>query len=67
MTDNPFLSQTIKRDARDLAKQRSRSALDESRSAESSNAFSEKSQRSFSNNERGSEDLIDMMEKGAFD
>lgn len=67
MSDNPFLSQTIKRDARDLAKQRSRSALDESRSAESSKAFSKESQRSFSNNERGSEDLIDMMEKGAFD
>lgn len=66
MTKDPLTSSTIKRDARDFAKKkRSRSALDSSRAAESKE-FSESSQKKFSGNERGSEDVIDMYEKGAF-
>lgn len=66
MTKDPLTSSTIKRDARDFAKKkRSRSALDSSRVAESKE-FSENSQKKFGGNERGSEDVMDMYEKGAF-
>lgn len=66
MTKDPITSSTIKRDARDFAKKRrSRSALDSSRAAESKE-FSEDSQKKFGGNERGSEDVMDMYEKGAF-
>ena len=66
MTKDPLTSSTIKRDARDFAKKkRSHSALDSSRAAESKE-FSENSQKKFGGNERGSEDVIDMYEKGAF-
>ena len=66
MNSNPFLSKRIKHDARDLAAKRSRSAIDLERSEES-NEFSQDAQDAFSKNERGSEDLMDMYEKGAFD
>ena len=66
MTKDPLTSSIIKRDARDFAKKkRSRSALDSSRAVESKE-FSESSQKKVSGNERGSEDVIDMYEKGAF-
>ena len=66
MTKDPLTSSTIKRDARDFARKRkSRSALDSSRAAESTE-FSKSSQKKFGGNERGSEDLMDMYEKGAF-
>ena len=67
MERDPLTSSTIKRDARDFAKKRrkSRSALDSSRAAES-NEFSEESQKKFGENERGSEDVMDMYQKGAF-
>ena len=66
MTKDPLTTSTIKRDARDFAKKkRSRSALDSSRAAESKE-FSENSQKKFGGNERGSEDVRDMYEKGAF-
>ena len=66
MTKDPLTSSIIKRDVRDFAKKkRSRSALDSSRAVESKE-FSESSQKKFSGNERGSEDVIDMYEKGAF-
>lgn len=66
MDTNPFTKATVKRDARDFAKnyKKRNSAIDETRSAES--AFSQDAQESFSGNERGSEDLMDMYEKGAF-
>ena len=66
MTKDPPTTSTIKRDARAFAKKkRSRSALDSSRAAESKE-FSENSQKKFGGNERGSEDVMDMYEKGAF-
>lgn len=66
MTKDPLTASTIKRDARDFARRRkSRSALDSSRAAES-NEFSESSQKKFGGNERGSEEVIDMYSKGAF-
>lgn len=64
--NDPFTKNVVKRDARDLARKRRNSALDETRSNESNN-FSKESQDAFSGNERGSEDLMDMYEKGAFD
>ena len=64
--NDPFTQNVVKRDARDLARKRRNSALDETRSNESNN-FSQESQDAFSVNERGSEDLMDMYEKGAFD
>lgn len=64
--NDPFTQNVVKRDARDLARKRRNFALDETRSNESNN-FSQESQDAFSGNERGSEDLMDMYEKGAFD
>lgn len=67
MDTNPFTKATVKRDARDFAKnyKKQNSAIDETRSAES-NAFSQDAQDAFGGNERGSEDVMDMYEKGAF-
>jgi hypothetical protein len=64
--NDPFTRNVVKRDARDFARKRRNSALDETRSNES-NDFSQDAQDAFSGNERGSEDLMDMYEKGAFD
>jgi hypothetical protein len=67
MTKDPITSQTISRDARDFARnrKRSRSAMNSDRAAES-NEFSEKAQKKFDKDERGSEEVIDMYEKGSF-
>ncbi len=62
------ISKIVKRDAKDFAKKhsKSRSAIDQSRANESKE-FSEEAQKNFGSNERGSEDVMDMYEKGAFD
>lgn len=71
-SDNP-ISKVVRRSARkyafDSIKRKSKhSALDTERAMESeSENFSKTSQEKFSKNERGSEDLMDMYEKGAFD
>jgi len=67
MNERTPFSSTIKSDARKFARNRKQnSAIDETRASESSE-FSQKSQERFGGNERGSEDVMDMYEKGAFD
>lgn len=48
-------------------KKKDNSAIDETRAAESGSNFSKEAQENFDKNARGSEDIMDMYEQGAFD
>lgn len=66
MDSNPITDE-IRKYAREFSKNyKSKSAIDEERANESKD-FSKTAQEKFGGDERGSEDLIDMYEKGAFD
>lgn len=56
---NPKLKKTVNNGFRSMP-----SAMDRSRESESRNDFGTEAQENFGANERGSEEVIDMMEKG---
>lgn len=61
------INNPIKNDMREFAHNyKKKSAIDEERANESKE-FSKEAQDKFGGDERGSEDLMDMYEKGAFD